>query len=369
MARWLIAYGAFGVPQAAAPIAFGLLAVQLFGTADAGAGLVLAMTAAQVVCAVPATRFGRRFHPTHYLRALFAIRAIALASVALLAGVAAPLWTLIAAAAVAGAFNGAAYGYLRSVLTHLVSRASMTRALGVAATVNEVTFVLTPVAIAAVGSVSPSVAVLVAAALGALPLFLLPKNGSPELSAARSPQRRMLDVKVLLWLVCELALGSLVAGVEVGAVSLSLKFRLEPGWAALFPLALCAASVGGGIWISIRNRRATNGTVVAMMLVAATGGVLVMSDVLSLALVGAAVIGACLAPLITHFAIVVEEVTPSARQPEAFALLRTADSLGVIMASGITAVLGPAPALLCSALLAVGLGIAVGVVSVLQHRR
>ena len=59
--RWFASYGSFAVPQAAAPIAFSLIALPLTGDAASGAAMMLAMTIAQVLGAVPITRFGRRF--------------------------------------------------------------------------------------------------------------------------------------------------------------------------------------------------------------------------------------------------------------------------------------------------------------------
>lgn len=51
--RWQAGVGSFGVPQAAAPIAFGLVALPLTGSAESGAAMVFAMTLAQVIGAVP----------------------------------------------------------------------------------------------------------------------------------------------------------------------------------------------------------------------------------------------------------------------------------------------------------------------------
>ncbi|MGQ3071400.1 MAG: hypothetical protein ACT7A5_10130 [Ferrovibrionaceae bacterium] len=116
LVRWLLAYGAFGVPQAAGPIAFTLLAMPLTGSAGSGAALVLAITIAQIVGAVPFARLGRGFNAVSYLKALVAVRALAFALLALLAHLDAPFPVLLAAAAAGGIVNGAAFGFLRSVL-------------------------------------------------------------------------------------------------------------------------------------------------------------------------------------------------------------------------------------------------------------
>jgi hypothetical protein len=58
LVRWLLAYGTFGVPQAAGPIAFALLAIPLTGDPSNGATIVLAMTVAQVISAAPVAVLG-----------------------------------------------------------------------------------------------------------------------------------------------------------------------------------------------------------------------------------------------------------------------------------------------------------------------
>ncbi|WP_245822507.1 MFS transporter [Brachybacterium avium] len=164
--RWFASYGSFTVPQAAAPIAFSLIALPLTGDAASGAAMMLAMTLAQVLGAVPITRFGRRFSPIPLLRVLIGLRTLALVGIALLAGLGAPFPLVVAGAALAGLVNGAAYGNLRAVLNHLVPAGRLPRALGIAATLNEVVFVSSPVLAAALGSFSPQAAAWAMVVLG-----------------------------------------------------------------------------------------------------------------------------------------------------------------------------------------------------------
>src|SRR5690606_33856708 len=164
--RWQAGCGTFGVPQAAAPIAFALVALPITGAAESGAAMVFAMTAAQVLGAVPVSRLGRRFNAVRYLRALIAVRTAAFAAVTVLAAREAPFALLIAAVIAAGAVNGAAYGYQRLLLNHLVEPAGLPRALGVAATLNEIAFALSPVAASLLGGVSPVWAMAAITALG-----------------------------------------------------------------------------------------------------------------------------------------------------------------------------------------------------------
>lgn len=349
--RWQVGYGMFGVPQAAAPIAFALVALPITGTAESGAALVFAMTAAQVLGAVPVSRLGRRFNGARYLRALIAVRTLALAAVTVLAAVQAPFGLLLVAVTAAGAVNGAAYGYQRLLLNHLVEPSGLPRALGVAATLNEVGFALSPVLASVLGAVSPVWAMAAVTALGVGPLILMPR-----VPGARGPQggeaprvRTPVPRAVYLWLFCATASAGAVAAVEVGAVSFALSFGLEPGWAFLFALVLCAGSVAGGVWVSVRNRTPAPWQVVAFLTATTAGsGLVLVGGHLSLTLTGAAVIGLFLPMLGTFYSLALDGLAPPDRRAEMFALLRTASSLGIIAVSGLLALLGLRAALVGS---------------------
>jgi MFS transporter, DHA1 family, inner membrane transport protein len=141
LTRWLLSFASYGVPQAAAPIAFSLVALGVTGRTDSGAAMILALTLAQVAGGVPVARAGARLNPVGYLRVLVAFRALAFSGVAILAGTGAGFPALIAASALAGLVSGAAYGYQRSLLNQLVSPSRLPRAPGIAATLNEGVFV------------------------------------------------------------------------------------------------------------------------------------------------------------------------------------------------------------------------------------
>ncbi|MEH0108508.1 MFS transporter [Tersicoccus sp. MR15.9] len=352
--RWQIGYGTFGVPQAAAPIAFALVALAITGSAATGAALVFTMTTAQVLGAVPVARLGTRFAGVPYLRMLIAMRTAAFGVLTVLAAVAAPFPWLVAPVVVAGVVNGAAYGYQRMLLNHLVDPARLPRALGVAATLNEVTFAVAPALAALLGALSPTWALAAVTVLGVAPLVLLPNVPVPA-PALDTPSHRPRTPRqpfppgVLLWLLCAGASGAVVAAIEVGAVSFALSFGLGPGWAFLFALVLCVGSVSGGVWVSIRNRVPGLGKV-AVFLAATTAaaGLVLVGGNLATTLVGAAVIGFLLPVLGTFYSLVVDRLSPPHRRAELFAVLRTANNLGVIAVSGLLAVLGLTAALVGS---------------------
>lgn len=334
--RWFISSTTFSIPQAAGPIAFSLVALSLTGDASRGAAIVLAMTLAQVAGAIPVARLGRNWPAAMFLRLLVGIRTAALVLIATLAAGGAPFIWLVLAAAVGGSVNGAAHGYLRAVLNALTPAERLPRALGVAATLNELTFVLAPVAASGLGTVSPVFAVLALAGLGAVPILLVPQSRAAPIEGALHAEGSVLSPSILLWLLCSAAGGATVAAIEIGAVALALRFGYEPALAFLFTVPLCMASVAGGVWVSLRNRMATRKAVLIQLSIMTLGAALVaLEQSLAMTVVGAVLVGSVLAPLGTYYSLILDTLAPPRRRAEVFALLRTANSSGVIFASAI----------------------------------
>ena len=333
--RWLLAYGTFGVPQAAGPIAFALLALPLTGDAGNGAAIVLAITLAQVVGAVPVARLGRRWNAVGFLRVLVAIRTVALGAVAVLAAAGAPFWLLLVAGALGGLVNGAAFGVLRSVLNYLVEAEQMPRALGMAATLGEFTFVAAPVLASVLGTIDPVLALLVLVGLGAAPAVLLPRI--PQAAARAVPQGRRAQLvrpATVVWLFCTLANSAVVSSIEVGAVSLALRYGLGPEMGFVFTVALCVASVAGGVWVSVRNRAPRRGVVILYMGVMALGAAGIAAELpLWATVVAAVLVGVCMAPLSTAYSLMLDGVAGAHEKAEMFALARTMNAVGIIVTS------------------------------------
>jgi len=364
MARWSIASATLGFPQAAGPIAFALVAVTLTGDTSGGAAMILAMTLAQVIGAIPITRLGRNLPLATFFRILVAIRTLALASIAVLAAHEASLAWLIVLSAAAGLVNGAAYGYLRAVLNHLAAASRLPRALGIAATLNEMTFVVAPVAASGLGTISPVLAVVALAAVGAVPALVVPHTGPTRGGAVHRTGGAILSPSILLWLVCAAAGGATVAAIEIGAVALALSFGYEPALAILFTVPLCLASVAGGIWVSVRNRMATRKAVVIHLLTMTLGSAIVALELSVAATVaGAVLIGSVLASLGTYYSLVLDTLAPPHRRPEVFALLRTANATGVILTSAALTVASLSMALIGVTCLMAVATLAVGVSS------
>jgi MFS family permease len=334
--RWFVSSATFGVPQAAGPIAFALVALSLTGDARGGAAMMLAMTLAQVIGAIPIVRLRRNLPLATFLKLLVVMRTVALAGIALLVTYEASFTWLIVLAAIAGSVNGAAFGCLRALLSQLAPGERLPRALGITATLNEATFVLAPVAASGLGTVSPVFAVLALAAVGAIPALLVPHIGSTPIDDTHRAEGSVLNRSMLLWLMCAGAGGATVASIEIGAVSLALNFGYEPALAIMFTVPLCVASVTGGIWVSVRNRMATRKIVLIQLIVMALGSALTALNLtLTASIIGAVLIGSVLAPLATYYSLVLDTLAPPHRRAEVFALLRAANATGVIFASAV----------------------------------
>ena len=358
--RWYISSGTLSVPQAAGPIAFSLVALSVTGDARGGAAMILAMTLAQVAGAIPIARLGNRLPLATVLRLLIVIRTAALASVALLAARDASYTWLVALAAVAGLVNGAASGYLRAVLNHLAPSSRMPRALAIAATLNEVTFVLAPVAASGLGTVSPAFGVLALAAIGAVPALLVPNVGPSHFTTSHGPSGSLLSAAIVLWLACAAAGGAAVAAIEIGAVALALSFGYEPALAILFTVPLCLASVAGGIWASVRNRMATRqGVLIQLSLMSVGAAFVALHHAVAATVMGAVLVGSVLAPMATYYSLVLDTLAPAQRRAEVFALLRTANAVGVIIASAVLTVVSLPVALVVVTALMIAVTIAV----------
>lgn len=325
--------------------------------------MVFAMTLSQVAGAVPLARLSERFNSVRFLRLLIAFRTLALTALTLAAFVEAPFASLVIAAALSGLTNGAAYGIQRSLLNSLVAPARLPRALGVAATLNEITFATSPVIASLLGAVSPVFAMAALTVLGIGPLVLMPEiPSSPRQEHPTRADRPRLSPSVYIWLVCAGAGSAVVAAIEVGAVPLAIRFGLPPEWGFVFALTLCIGSVAGGVWVSVRNRiLARTQVIAALSLTALAAGVVAASPNMALTLIASLAIGICLPALGTYYSLVLDELAPASRRAEVFALMRTSNALGIIAVSGALALFGLQAAMILSVMVMLGATVLVAV--------
>jgi predicted MFS family arabinose efflux permease len=298
-----------------------------------------------------------------FLKTLVGIRTLALAAVGLLAAVGVSFTFLLVAAALAGLVNGAAFGYLRSVLDYLVEPSRMPRALGIAATLNDFTFVAAPVLASMLGTINPVFALLMLSVVGAAPVILVPGIPHATVPEPVDGSGSLLKPRILLWLACTAANGAVVSSVEIGAVSLAMRYGLAPAMGSVFTVALCAASVAGGVWVSIRNRIPRRSHVLVYLVLMSAGAALIASNLsIAVTIAGAVIVGCFLAPLSTYYSLMLDALSPPHRKAEVFALSRTANSIAVILTSASLTLTSLAVTQAVSTILIVAATVTVGLV-------
>lgn len=358
--RWLAANAGSAIPRSMAPIVFGLAAAAR-GDVNAGALMVTVMTLTQVIGAVPITALGRRFEATAYARALTAFRTVAFLGLVVALTLEAPMWVLVVSAGLAGLVNGALFGVMRAILSDLIEANKLPRALGITATTIELIFVSAPIVAATVGGRSVVAAVLIMAVCSAAPIVLLPRTGAIRLPPTLRTDRVRMPAGTMTWFLAQTSTAACVASIEVGAVVLAIRQGLEPGAALLFVVPACIASVLGGVLVSAWNRRLSKPLVVAMLCVTALGMLLMVDDRwIGVVIGGTVLVGFLLAPLAVSFSLLLEDLLPLERRAEGFALLRTCQAIGMIIASSLIASGSLEVAIVASAVLALFAAVVVG---------
>jgi hypothetical protein len=198
--------------------------------------------------------------------------------------------------------------------------------------------------------------------ISALPLVTVPRLATFG-TFADDPSRHdsILNAAILVWLGCAVCGVTAVAGVEIGAVALAVENGLNPTWAIAFTVPLCVFSVAGGVWVSVRNRLPATWLIASMLTSTAVGALMISADAaLWLTIAGTMVIGFWLAPLGTAYSLQLDRLLPLARRAEGFALLRSAQAVGMICSGVLLAVAGVRTTFATSATL-----IAVAVVALL----
>ncbi|QFY59898.1 MFS transporter [Rhizobium grahamii] len=331
--RWVVAYGLFGAPRAGASIAFALAALSITESPASGATALAAMTAAQLVGALPIARLGRGANSIAFFKALIFIRTAALFVCATACGVGAPYAVFIAAAVAAGLVQGAAFGYLRDSANYLIVHSQMTRALALAAFASDLTFLVTPILAASLGSVSASFSIAAIAILGAVPAMILPSARSNVEPQAVETRTRSLTPEVLLWLGCACASSAAISGIEVGAVSLAMGFDLQAGYGAIFTGTLCAASLVGSMGNGVLNKAYSKQQVAAMFITIIIGMALILQNSFGLSILGCALVGICAPSLGIHYSLQLNRLVAPEMRAEVFSVLKISTSLGTILAS------------------------------------
>lgn len=332
--RWAVAYGLFGAPRSGASIAFAMAALSITGDAAGGATALAAMTAAQLAGAIPLARLGRGSNSIAYFKILIVVRTIALFCCAAACGMKAPYSVFIAAAVASGLVQGAAFGHLRDAANYLVVPMQMTRVLAFGAFATELTFLVTPILVAILGTDSAAFAIVGIAVLGALPAAILPSTPTVALKVEEAAKRkRAIAPGVLIWLGCACASSIAISAIEVGAVSLAMAFGFQAGYGALFTGTLCAASLIGAVGNGFLNRTYSSQQVAGMLAAILVGIALLLQNSFGLSIVGCALVGLFAPSLGIHYSLQINRLVRPEMRAEMFAALKISTSVGTILAS------------------------------------
>ena len=92
----------------------------------------------------------------------------------------------------------------------------------------------------------------------------------------------------------------------------------------------------GGVWVSVRNRMGSRRAVLIQLMIMTAGAILAALQIsMTVTVLGAVLIGGVLAPLGTYYSLALDSLAPPRKRPEVFALLRTANAIGIIIASAV----------------------------------
>ena len=161
----------------------------------------------------------------------------------------------------------------------------------------------------------------------------------------------------------------MVGVIEVGSVTIAVDFGLAPALGVIFTVALCLAAVTGGTWVSFQRSLAARYVVPAFLVMMTCGAALVATRIsVEATSAGCVLVGLALVPLSAHYSLILDNLAPEDRRAELFALLRTANSLGVILASAALAWTTLSIALTAGAALLAGASAAVLIAMSSDHR-
>jgi MFS family permease len=258
--RWgwwaLCTFGA-RLPVAMAPLALVLLGREISGGYALGGLLVAAHTLGEAVAAPFVGAGMDRWSPRRALAWCLGAEAVLFVAVAAAAAARAPVPALLLLTALAGAIPAGAPGGLRALLTGLVGRSRLAPALSVDTVLNQACWTLGPILVAgavAVWSATATVAVIaVAATVGALASWGLPRSAAVHLARPESgdvlPLLRVVGRTLLLTAALRLLLGTLTA--------VAAPLFAESGSLAHVGAALAAYALGTAVGGLLYSARAT----------------------------------------------------------------------------------------------------------------
>ncbi|BBH67848.1 MFS transporter [Actinoplanes sp. OR16] len=311
-----------------APLAFTALTTATSGSYATGAAIVATIVIAEVVCAVPMGRLFDRTGIVRGLRAMLALRGIAYLGLLAAAVAGLPAGALIAIAVVVGALGGGLLGGFRALLTEVVGEKLLPRAVAVNTMMVDLVIVGGPVLVGLLTALSTTAPVLLMAAASILAVPLVAAGRETVRATPVTPGNGLLRT-LFCWICCAFAVGHLTSTVEVAVLPIAERLDGGANAAAVIVVVLSAASLLGGFLYLRINRPGNGRTAAALLAVLASGGAVVAFGASwPVVIVGTALTGVCIGPLITINSVLVEDALPTNRRAEGFGLINTAQGLG-----------------------------------------
>ncbi|MFD5556475.1 hypothetical protein ACFWIA_21865 [Streptomyces sp. NPDC127068] len=333
--RWSAATQFSRLPGTMAPLAFTALTTTTTGSYRAGAMMMVAFVAGQLVVSIPGGRSLDRTAPSRGLRRLLWCSAGTALAVGAAARLGAPVWGLLVAAGVCGAAAGGLSAGFRTLLARTVPESLLLRAVSVDATLLEVVIIAGPALAVTSAGWSPWAPVLGMAAAFVVSSLALPvgtpcaTDAAGESGAGAEP----IDwFRTLGWLACLFTIGQLLAALEVGALPLAARLTESEGrahhTAALLIAVLAVASILGSALFAWRGRATTALAVLCLSGLAVGGTVVAFGDGWYALLGGLVLVGACTGPLLAVSSVNLQRVLPRARRSEGFSVAHVVQTVG-----------------------------------------
>ncbi|MGN6333671.1 MAG: MFS transporter [Motilibacteraceae bacterium] len=275
------------------------------------------------------------------LRPVVVTNAVALTALVVLTEAHAAVWTLVLAAAAAGAAMPSVGSMVRARWRAVLGDAELHTAFSLESVLDEVIFVVGPVLATVLATqVSPPagvVAGLVAGLCGGLLLSTLRRTEPAVHATAHVRGRPVLAVPAVAVLALAFVfVGALFGSCDVAVVAFASEHGVRP-WAGALIACMAGGSMLAGLWFGTRSHRSPAATRARVGVVLLAIGVLPFAAIRSVPLlaVGMFVAGLAISPMIISGFAVIEEVAPAGRLTEGLTWATTALGLGTAAAAAV----------------------------------
>ncbi|SFA75775.1 hypothetical protein SAMN05216266_101253 [Amycolatopsis marina] len=325
--RWSAGVQLARLPATMAPLAFTVLTTATTGSYRLGGVMMAVFVVAELLGAVPAGRLLDRIGAGRGIVLMLLAAAAGLTALATAAAAGAAPAVLLVLVVVPGVVAGGLSGGFRTLLAGTVGDALLPRAIAVDAMLMESVLIGGPMLVVLLNLVD-SLLPLAAMAV----VYLLAATFAPRTVTVRveqPAQRPELPVRTAVgWLACLFSIGHLLSTIEVAPLPLAQRLGAGEAAAALIVAVLSGASIGGSALFAWRGRT-TRASAIVFLCGFVLGGVLVaVVPGWAGLLMGVALVGACVGPLLTVASVRLQRLLPEGRRAEGFSVAFAVNASG-----------------------------------------